>query len=159
MSILKLPVCLFAFNLGERMTCTAQNPNRGIKTSLWLRECYFTALCETFASKAARHLCPEHSGAHRVFDGMGKITSEKQSKTSRGSHVDHRDRLILALYAQLRAERETREALEWAIEQGALSPEVLQAMVSDPVPVITSGDVAALERLIARDETGKKRPH
>lgn len=82
---------------------------------------------------------------------MRTITPKTSSKRSSRPHFDHRDRLILALYAQLRAERETREALEWAIENGAVSPEVLQAMVSDPVPVITSEDVAALERLLARD--------
>ena len=48
---------------------------------------------------------------------------------------DVRDRLILALYAQLKAERQTREAMEWVIRNGGLSPEVLEAMASDPVPV------------------------
>ncbi|WP_438751925.1 hypothetical protein [Pararhizobium sp. O133] len=82
---------------------------------------------------------------------MSTITPKPSSKHRSRPHFDHRDRLILALYAQLRAERETREALEWAIENDAISPEVLQAMASDPVPVITSEDVAALERLLARD--------
>lgn len=89
---------------------------------------------------------------------MSTITPKKSPKRPSRLHFDHRDRLILALYAQLRAERETREALEWAIENGAISPEVLQAMVSDPVPVITSEDVAALERLLARD-TSANIPH
>jgi hypothetical protein len=40
-----------------------------------------------------------------------------------------------------------------------MSLEVLQAMVSDPVPVITSEDVAALERLISRDTNGTNIPH
>ena len=35
---------------------------------------------------------------------------------------DVRDRLILALYAQLKAERQTREAMEWVIRNGGLSP-------------------------------------
>ena len=90
---------------------------------------------------------------------MSTITPKKPSKRSPPAHFDHRDRLILALYAQLKAERETREALEWAIENSAISPEVLQAMVSDPVPVITSEDVAALERLLARDTDANNIPH
>ncbi|MDW5314866.1 hypothetical protein [Rhizobium sp. PL01] len=89
---------------------------------------------------------------------MSTITPKKSPKRPSRRHFDHRDRLILALYAQLRAERETREALEWAIENGAISPDVLQAMISDPVPVITSEDVAALERLLARD-TSANIPH
>ncbi len=32
--------------------------------------------------------------------------------------LDPRDRLIVALYAQLKAERETRETLEWVIRNG-----------------------------------------
>ena len=40
-----------------------------------------------------------------------------------------------------------------------MSPEVLQAMVSDPVPVITREDVAALERLLARDTNNRNIPH
>ena len=90
---------------------------------------------------------------------MNTIAPKKPSKRPSRPHFDYRDRLILALYAQLRAERETREALEWAIENDAISPEVVQAMVSDPVPVITSEDVAALERLLARDTNGRNIPH
>jgi hypothetical protein len=72
--------------------------------------------------------------------------------------MDARDRLIVALYAQLKAERETRETLEWVIRNGGLSKEVLQAIASDPVPVVTSEDAAALEKLIAHD-TSRKRKH
>jgi hypothetical protein len=90
---------------------------------------------------------------------MSTITPKSSSKHPPRPHFDHRDRLILALYAQLRAERETREALEWAIENDAMSPEVLQAMVTDPVPVITSEDIAALERLLARDSNSGKISH
>ena len=90
---------------------------------------------------------------------MSIIAPKKPPKRPAGQPLDHRDRLILALYAQLRAERETREALEWAIENDALSPQVLQAMASDPVPVITSEDVAALERLLARDTNGSNPRH
>jgi hypothetical protein len=64
---------------------------------------------------------------------------------------DIRDRLILALYAQLKAERETREALEYVIRKGAVSPEVLEAIAGDPVPVVTEADVAAVEQVIAFD--------
>ena len=56
--------------------------------------------------------------------------------------MDARDRLIVALYAQLKAERETRETLEWAIRNGAMSQEVLEAIAADPVPVVTSQDIA-----------------
>jgi hypothetical protein len=61
--------------------------------------------------------------------------------------IDSRDRLILALSAQLRAERETREAMAWVIRNGGLSTEVLEAMASDPVPVITTEDLASAETL------------
>lgn len=70
------------------------------------------------------------------------------------STFDRRDRLILALVAQLRAERETREALETTIRNGGLSKEVLTAIVSDPVPVITSEDVADAERFLGRPQPG-----
>lgn len=69
---------------------------------------------------------------------------------------DVRDRLILALYAQLKAERQTREALEYVIREGALSPEVLQAIASDPVPVVSQEDVAAVEKVVALDS--RRRP-
>ncbi|MBX4953839.1 hypothetical protein HJA95_30610 [Rhizobium binae] len=69
--------------------------------------------------------------------------------------MDARDRLIVALYAQLKAERETRETLEWAIRNGAISQEVLEAIAADPVPVVTSEDIASLEKIIALDERRK----
>ncbi|MBB3963535.1 hypothetical protein [Rhizobium metallidurans] len=67
-------------------------------------------------------------------------------------HFDARDRLIIALYAQLKAERETRETLEWAIRHGALSSDVLEAIASDPVPVVTSDEIASVEKIVALDE-------
>lgn len=67
-----------------------------------------------------------------------------------GRPFDARDRLILALYAQLKAERETREALEDAIRHGALSKEVLMAIAADPVPVITEKDIVDVEHLMDR---------
>ncbi|ARM10950.1 MULTISPECIES: hypothetical protein [Rhizobium] len=69
--------------------------------------------------------------------------------------MDARDRLIVALYAQLKAERETRETLEWAIRNGAMSQEVLEAIAADPVPVVTSEDIASLEKIIALEERRK----
>jgi hypothetical protein len=70
--------------------------------------------------------------------------------------LDPKDRLIAALFAQLRAERETREALAWAIRSGVTSPAVLEALAGDPVPVATADDVATLERLLALDDAGRK---
>ena len=61
--------------------------------------------------------------------------------------MDHRDRLILALSALLRSERETRFAFETCISCGVLEPETLQALVSDPVPVITQEDLNYAEDL------------
>ena len=74
------------------------------------------------------------------------------------SSMDARDRLIVALYAQLKAERETRETLEWAIRNGAVSKEVLEAIAADPVPVVTSEDIASLEKIIALDERRSRSP-
>jgi hypothetical protein len=71
---------------------------------------------------------------------------------------DVRDRLILALYAQLKAERQTREALEYVIRNGALAPEVLEAIAADPVPVAASADIAAVEKVIALDLRRPKNP-
>jgi hypothetical protein len=64
--------------------------------------------------------------------------------------------LIVALYAELKAERETRETLEWVIRNGGLSSDVLEAIAGDPVSVVTSEDVAAVEKIIALDSRRKK---
>lgn len=72
------------------------------------------------------------------------------------SGMDVRDRLIVALYAELKAERETRETLEWVIRNGGLSSDVLEAIAGDPVSVVTSEDVAAVEKIIALDSRRKK---
>lgn len=69
--------------------------------------------------------------------------------------MDTRDRLIVALSALLRAERETRAAFEAAIDAG-LSREVLKAIASDPIPAITQIDIATAERLTARDRHGHR---
>ncbi|MBY2934978.1 hypothetical protein [Rhizobium leguminosarum] len=78
-----------------------------------------------------------------------------RSMDNQGRRMDARDRLIVALYAQLKAERETRETLEWAIRNGAVSQEVLEAIAADPVPAVTSEDIASLEKIIALDERRK----
>lgn len=84
---------------------------------------------------------------------MGEFSRSSTGRTG----YDTRDRLILALYAQLKAERETREALEDAIHNGVLSPEVLQAIASDPVPVESPDDVRAVEKIIALDSRRRAR--
>ena len=56
-------------------------------------------------------------------------------------NFDHRDSLILAFSALLRAERQTRRAFETCLAAGVLKPEVLEAIVSDPVPVVTQEDI------------------
>ena len=66
-------------------------------------------------------------------------------------YPDPRDRLIIALFAQLEAERQTRETLRMAIRSGAIDPAVLEAIAEDPVSA-TSEDIAALERTIAMRE-------
>ena len=71
--------------------------------------------------------------------------------------LEPRDRLIAALFALLRAERETREALALAIRSGAASPAVLEALAGDPVPVAVAEDVARLERIFALDDAGKSK--
>lgn len=82
-----------------------------------------------------------------------KQQSERSDKSLKS--FDVRDRLILALYAQLKAERQTREAMEWVIRNGGLSPEVLEAMASDPVPVPSEEDVPAIERILANGRRGE----
>ncbi len=56
-----------------------------------------------------------------------------------------KDRLIAALGAQLRAERETRDALADVIANGQLDREVLLAILSDPVPVVTRDEIVRAE--------------
>lgn len=66
---------------------------------------------------------------------------------SEGNAADPRDRLIIALYAQLKAERETREALEWVIRNGVTSKEVLEAIAGDPIPAVDAEDVALIDMM------------
>ncbi|TWF43975.1 hypothetical protein [Neorhizobium alkalisoli] len=65
--------------------------------------------------------------------------------------------LIHALYLRLRAEIETREAIIDAAAHGA-APEVLEAMATDPVPVIDEfgrkKTVAGLLSAFKRSRTG-----
>ena len=75
----------------------------------------------------------------------------------KSGQMDARDRLIVALYAQLKAERQTRETLEWVIRNGGLSKDVLEAIAADPVPVVTSDDIASVEKIIAIDERRKRK--
>lgn len=81
---------------------------------------------------------------------MSRVSKNQKS-------YDIRDRLILALYAQLRAERETREAMEWVARNGGLSPDVMEAMASDPIPVITQEDMQTIGKSMRqlRLETGE----
>jgi hypothetical protein len=65
------------------------------------------------------------------------------------SKIDDRDRLILALCALLRAERETRAAFEGVIASGDISRETLLAILSDPIPVVTREDLRMAEKLVA----------
>jgi hypothetical protein len=83
------------------------------------------------------------------------MTDIQKNQRSR-SKADPRDRLIIALYAQLKAERETRETLEWVIHNGGLSSEVLEAIAGDPVPAVTSEEIAAVERIVALDTRRSK---
>ncbi len=71
--------------------------------------------------------------------------------------MDQRDRLIIALSALLRAERETRAAMEAVIAAGHLSPEVLSAILADPVPVVTVDDLRQAEEIVATRFPAKPR--
>jgi hypothetical protein len=88
--------------------------------------------------------------AHMAKSGKGPSEGSEE--------MDVRDRLILALYAQLKAERQTREALEYVIRNGALAPEVLEAIAADPVPAVAEADIAAVEKVVALDLRRRKNP-
>lgn len=55
--------------------------------------------------------------------------------------LSEKDRLIVALAAQLRAERETREALAGVIGNGQLDRDVLLAILGDPIPALSKDDL------------------
>lgn len=61
---------------------------------------------------------------------------------------DPHNRLIVARFGQLEAERHTRETRRQSIRSGAMDPAVLAAVVEDQVPAFR-GEIAALERTIA----------
>lgn len=84
---------------------------------------------------------------------MTKEPTQRQDSTE----PDPRDRLIMALYAELKAERLTREALEEAIRNGVVSREILSAIVADPVPVVTSDDIAQIESVLASEVATSRR--
>lgn len=69
--------------------------------------------------------------------------------------ISGKDRLIAALAAQLRAERETREALAFVIRNGQLDRDVLSAILEDPVPVVTGEDLAWVEQFVAKPHSGE----
>ena len=63
-----------------------------------------------------------------------------------------KDRLITALAAQLRAERETREALAAVVANGQIDRDVLLAILEDPVPAPSRED-------LVRADAPSRRPH
>lgn len=76
----------------------------------------------------------------------GPLKLDRPLSAQDEASFDSKDKLILALAALLRAERETRGALEAALEDDSISRETLLAMISDPVPVITQDDINFAER-------------
>lgn len=89
---------------------------------------------------------------------MAHVAKSGKGRSEASEEMDVRDRLILALYAQLKAERQTREALEYVIRNGALAPEVLEAIAADPVPAAAEADIAAVEKVVALDLRRRKNP-
>jgi hypothetical protein len=63
--------------------------------------------------------------------------------------LSDKDRLILALAAQLKAERETRDALAAVVASGQLDRDVLEAILIDPVPAISREDLAMSKQVVA----------
>lgn len=57
-------------------------------------------------------------------------------------------RLIRALGAQLKAERETREAAAEAIRNGLSDPDTLLAILEDPIRPASTEDLARAEALV-----------
>lgn len=70
--------------------------------------------------------------------------------------ISGKDRLIAALAAQLRAERETREALAFVIRNGQLDRDVLTAILEDPIPVVTAENLAWAEQVAAKPRDGAR---
>lgn len=63
--------------------------------------------------------------------------------------ISDKDRLIIALGAQLRAERQTREALAAVIGNGQLDRDVLLAILEDPIPALSHEDLVRADMLAA----------
>ena len=144
----RLPSCR-QFWSKDDVHCT--NPDAVIKTPLWLSNRYRTVSLQY-------HLAAGTYVRRARFFAMAQQTTRQRDKRPSSPHFDPRDRLILALYAQLKAERETRAALEDALAHGVLSSDVLQAIISDPVPVVTSEDIAHIERALAHETRPAESP-
>ncbi|MET0170444.1 MAG: hypothetical protein ABW191_08720 [Aliihoeflea sp.] len=71
--------------------------------------------------------------------------------------MDHRDRLILALSALVRAEREVKSAWEDAIAADAISPAIVAAIGNDPRRLIDQEDIELAEAFIAPIRTDAPR--
>lgn len=67
--------------------------------------------------------------------------------------MDHRDRLILALSALVRAEREARSAWDAVIAANALSSQIIEAVGSDPKRLIDSDDIELAEAFVSPSST------
>lgn len=63
--------------------------------------------------------------------------------------MDHRDRLILALSALVRAEREVKSAWEDAIAADAISPAIVAAVANDPRRLIDQDDIELAEAFVS----------
>ncbi|MCO6392154.1 hypothetical protein GTW25_14060 [Aliihoeflea aestuarii] len=63
--------------------------------------------------------------------------------------MDHRDRLILALSALVRAEREVKSAWEDAIAADAISPAIVEAVGNDPRRLIDQDDIDLAEAFVS----------
>lgn len=84
---------------------------------------------------------------------MVDATEDKVRPPRWRRHSDPRDRLIMAMSAQLEAERQKREALRMALRQGAVDQVLLETIAQEPV-LAFSEDIAALKQTVAlRDRT------
>lgn len=63
--------------------------------------------------------------------------------------MDHRDRLILALSALVRAEREVKSAWEDAIAANGISPSIVEAVGNDPHRLIDQDDIELAEAFVS----------
>ncbi|PSJ58732.1 hypothetical protein [Kumtagia ephedrae] len=71
--------------------------------------------------------------------------------------MDHRDRLILALSALIRAEREARMALEQAIADRTFSPDMLARLAGREAIYVSQEDLEAAEAFVLPDPpTGRR---